>query len=114
MAPRRGVSWLTDCNFTVRRDKSFADDLVERPGRVRSRVALLLRATERKPDAALICDSPVIRGVGGVRGSTLQRAGLCRGPSRVMGPGVGRGLDVSMKRWPRMGAFRVQTIETAG
>jgi hypothetical protein len=42
----------------VRRDKSFADDLVERPGRVRSRVALLLRATERKPDAALICDSP--------------------------------------------------------
>jgi hypothetical protein len=50
VAPR-----LADCNFTVRRDKSFADDLVERPGRVRSRVALLLRATERKPDAALIC-----------------------------------------------------------
>lgn len=42
----------------MRRDKSFADDLVERPGRVRSRVALLLRATERKPDAALICTNP--------------------------------------------------------
>ena len=36
----------------MRRDKSFADDLVVRQGRVSSRVALLLRATERKPSSA--------------------------------------------------------------
>lgn len=36
----------------MRRDKSFADDLVVQPGRVSSRVALLLRAAERKPVVA--------------------------------------------------------------
>jgi hypothetical protein len=45
---------LADCNLTTCRIKSFADDLVVQPGRVRSRVALLLRATERKPAAGLI------------------------------------------------------------
>jgi hypothetical protein len=43
------VNWPTDCNFTVRRDKSFADDLVVATGRVPSRVALSLRASERQP-----------------------------------------------------------------
>jgi hypothetical protein len=38
----------------VRRIESFADDLVVWPGRVSSRVALLLRATERKPAASLV------------------------------------------------------------
>ena len=38
----------------MRRDKSFADDLVVQPGRVSSRVALLLRAAERKPAASLV------------------------------------------------------------
>jgi hypothetical protein len=42
------------CNFTTRRMKSFADDLVVQPGRVSSRVALSLRATERNPAAGLI------------------------------------------------------------
>ena len=37
----------------MRRDKSFADDLVVQPGRVSSRVALLLRAAERKPVCCL-------------------------------------------------------------
>lgn len=40
---------MAHCNFTVRRDKSFADDLAAQPGRVNRRVALLLRAIERKP-----------------------------------------------------------------
>ena len=44
-----GGVWLTDCNLTARGDGSFADDLVVRRGRVSSRVALLLRATERHP-----------------------------------------------------------------
>jgi hypothetical protein len=38
-----------NCNFNVRRDKSFADDLVVATGRVPSRVALSLRASERQP-----------------------------------------------------------------
>jgi hypothetical protein len=38
-----------DCNFTVGRDKSFADDLEVVTGRVPSRVALSLRAGERQP-----------------------------------------------------------------
>ena len=33
----------------MRGDKSFAYDLIVPPGRVSSRVALLLRSTERKP-----------------------------------------------------------------
>ena len=45
---RRG-SQLADCNLTARGDESFAYDLVVRPGRVSSRVALLLRGAERKP-----------------------------------------------------------------
>ena len=44
-----GGVWLTDCNLTARGDRSFADDLVVRRGRVSSRVALLLRAIERHP-----------------------------------------------------------------
>jgi hypothetical protein len=109
--PRSGAPRLADCNFTVRRDKSFADDLVERPGRVRSRVALLLRATERKPDAALICDSPVIGasrwGSGGARGRGREGPAAApsgaagrvtrptwaagAGPPKRLGPGPGRG-----------------------
>jgi hypothetical protein len=42
--------WLTNCNFNVRRDKSFVDDLVAATGRVPSRVALSLRASERQPE----------------------------------------------------------------
>ena len=45
---RRGFQ-LADCNLTARGDESFAYDLVVRPGRVSSRVALLLRGAERKP-----------------------------------------------------------------
>ena len=45
---RRG-SQLADCNLTARGDESLAYDLVVRPGRVSSRVALLLRGAERKP-----------------------------------------------------------------
>ena len=40
---------LTHCNFTSRGDKSLAYDLVERLGRVRNRVVLLLRFFERQP-----------------------------------------------------------------
>jgi hypothetical protein len=85
--PRNGAPRLADCNFTVRRDKSFADDLVERPGRVRSRVALLLRATERKPDAALICDSPEFRaswglGDAGPRGRCVRPRGAASSSDR--------------------------------
>jgi hypothetical protein len=40
---------LPDSNLTTRWDETFADDLDVRPGRVSSRVALLLRAAERKP-----------------------------------------------------------------
>lgn len=35
-------------------DEIFADDLVVKPGRASSRVALWLRAAERKPAASLI------------------------------------------------------------
>lgn len=52
---RRG-SQLADCNLTARGDESFAYDLVVRPGRVSSRVALLLRGAERKPVAGSICE----------------------------------------------------------
>ena len=38
-------------------DKSFAYDLLVRPGRVSGRVALLLRSTERKPVAGKICEN---------------------------------------------------------
>lgn len=41
-----------NCNFTVRGVKSPADDWVVRSGRVRGRVALLLRSTERQPAPA--------------------------------------------------------------
>lgn len=41
----------------MRGDKSFAYDLLVRPGRVSGRVALLLRSTERKPVAGKICES---------------------------------------------------------
>jgi hypothetical protein len=41
----------------MRGDKSFAYDLLARPGRVSGRVALLLRSTERKPVAGKICES---------------------------------------------------------
>jgi hypothetical protein len=37
------------CNLTMRRDKSFADDLIVHRGVVSSRVALLLRSAETKP-----------------------------------------------------------------
>jgi hypothetical protein len=40
----------------MRGDKSFAYDLLVRPGRVSGRVALLLRSTERKPVAGKICE----------------------------------------------------------
>lgn len=45
----------------MRRDKTFAYDLVARYGRVSSRVALLLRSTERKPWFAMFCpqDLPI-------------------------------------------------------
>ena len=51
MGPPEDVpgGWLTDCNFTTRGVESLADDLVVRNGRVRSRVALLLRSSERQP-----------------------------------------------------------------
>jgi hypothetical protein len=39
----------------MRGDKSFAYDLLVRPGRVSGRVALLLRSAERKPVAGKIC-----------------------------------------------------------
>ncbi len=45
-----------DLQPTMRRDKTFAYDLIVRYGRVSSRVALLLRSTERKPCFALFCD----------------------------------------------------------
>ena len=41
----------------MRGDKSFAYDLLVRPGRVSGRVALLLRSAERKPVAGKICES---------------------------------------------------------
>ena len=50
---------LTDCNFTARRDKSFAYDLVVEPGRVSGRVALLLRVAERKPVFADLLNTPI-------------------------------------------------------
>jgi hypothetical protein len=37
------------CNLTMRRDKSFADDLIVHLGVVSGRVALLLRSAETKP-----------------------------------------------------------------
>jgi hypothetical protein len=37
------------CNLTMRRDKSFADDLIAHRGVVSGRVALLLRSAETKP-----------------------------------------------------------------
>ena len=40
----------------MRGDKSFAYDLLVRPGRVSGRVALLLRSTERQPVAGEICE----------------------------------------------------------
>ena len=39
----------------MRGDKSFAYDLIDWPGHVSSRVALLLRSAECKPVAGLIC-----------------------------------------------------------
>lgn len=38
-----------NCNLTMRRDKSFADDLIVHRGAVSGRVALLLRSAEAKP-----------------------------------------------------------------
>lgn len=40
---------LVYCNLTMRRDKSFADDLIVHRGVVSGRVALLLRSAETKP-----------------------------------------------------------------
>jgi hypothetical protein len=45
-------------NFTARPDETLADDLDARPGRVSSRVALLLRAAERKPASATFVETP--------------------------------------------------------
>ena len=39
----------------MRGDKSFAYDLIDWPGHVSSRVALLLRSAECKPVAGMIC-----------------------------------------------------------
>ena len=118
--PRNGAPRLADCNFTVRRDKSFADDLVERPGRVRSRVALLLRATERKPDAALICDSPE-DGASSLGSGGAWKRGQC-GPAtapygssgRVTCPTCAAGSSVAGRAGGRvtpsnggLGAFRI-------
>ena len=44
-----GHASLAYCNLTMRRDKSFADDLIAHRGVVSGRVALLLRSTETKP-----------------------------------------------------------------
>lgn len=43
------VSVKAYCNFTVPRDEDLADDWDVRTGRVRRRVALLLRSSERQP-----------------------------------------------------------------
>lgn len=45
-------------NFTARRDETLADDLDARPGRVSTRVALLLRGAERQPDVGSFCSKP--------------------------------------------------------
>ena len=45
-------------NFTARRDESLAYDWDVRPGRVSSRVALLLRAAERQPAVGPIYPPP--------------------------------------------------------
>ena len=77
-----------DCNFTLRRDKSFADDLVVRHGRVRCRVALLLRAAERKPFTSdLLRDytSPPLV----IRPEGLTLKGICGG---VLGGGFSSGI----------------------
>ena len=46
---KRGASAPADRNFTLRGDKSFADDLNVGQGAVSSRVALLLRSAEANP-----------------------------------------------------------------
>ena len=50
----------------MRTDKSFADDLFERLGAVRGRVALLLRSTEAKPNVVEICSKRNTHPVGDV------------------------------------------------
>ena len=75
----------------MRRDKSFADDLVVQPGRVSSRVALLLRATERKPDRwlDLLKTSPI---------DTLALAGGLLKGDGWWDPGATR--HAWQRRWP--------------
>jgi hypothetical protein len=46
---KSSVTALAYCNLTLRRNKSFADDLNVDQGAVSSRVALLLRSAEAKP-----------------------------------------------------------------
>ena len=47
---RSGRGFGVHCNLMARRGQPLADDLDDGPGRVSTRVALLLRGTERKPD----------------------------------------------------------------
>ena len=54
------VSVLAYCNFTLRRNKSFADDLNVDQGAVSSRVALLLRSAEAKPLIPRFVEMPLI------------------------------------------------------
>ena len=43
------IGVLVYCNLTMRRDKSFVDDLIVHRGVVSGRVTLLLRSAETKP-----------------------------------------------------------------
>lgn len=62
----------------MRGDKSFAYDLLARPGRVSGRVALLLRSTERKPVAGKICESFSLLPISGVTMSVRRWRGVFR------------------------------------
>jgi hypothetical protein len=68
------------CNFTARRDDTLADDWDVRNGRVRCRVALLLRSSERTI-FVLCCDPPSVPGQscagleGGSNARQCERAG---------------------------------------
>ena len=55
---KRGVTAPAYRNFTLRGDKSFADDLTVGQGAVSSRVALLLRSAEANPSLPRFVEKP--------------------------------------------------------
>src|SRR2546427_10613662 len=94
----------------MRGDKSFAYDLIDWPGHVSSRVALLLRSAECKPVAGLICCTfptniyGFYMGFGGegfLKGFFLGFELLRQYSELGSGGGKGRKLKLNFRKNPR-------------